>query len=289
MDSALATERAPVRGLLATIYRDILADQTRLPSMPDVALRIRAAMAKPDYSVADIARVVKADAGTSAYLIRIANSPLYRGAVGIKNVETAISRLGMPVTRNLVTAYALKAMFKTSSGVLRRLLRDSWREGARRAALASLIAQQCGLFDPDRAMLAGLLQDIGTLPLLTRLEGQGSLPEPDKIADTLEEYAAKVGVTLLTRWEFDEEMIEVTRSRKDWWRNPSPKPDLADIVLVARLHATVGTAEMHQMPFINETPAFLKLPLGEVGPDQSLTFLREAEEEVQALTAMLGV
>ena len=46
---------------------------------------------------------------------------------------------------------------------------------------------------------------------------------------------------------------------------------------------------MLDAPLINEIPAFHKLPLGEVGPDQSLEFLREAEGEVSQLMQMLGV
>lgn len=289
MTEILTPLKDPVRGLLAGIYREIMTDQARLPSMPDVAIRIRASMQQKNSTAATVARVIKADPGTSAYLIRIANSVLYRGAVPIKNVENAAARLGMDTTRNLVTAYALRSMFYTRSRVVSQLMQDAWRDSARLAALASVIATRCPGFDPDRAMLGGLLQDIGVLPLLSALEGREPLPDPERIRDTIDMFAGKVGVLLLTYWEFDEEMIEVARSRMDWWRNPQPDPDLADVVLAARLHATVGSAEMYAMPLINETPAFLKLPLGEVGPDASLEFLREAEADVREMMHMLGV
>ena len=289
MTEVLARERLPIRGLLAGIYREIMTDKARLPSMPDVALRIRASMREPNYTAATVARVIKADPGTSAYLLKVANSALYRGVVGTENMEQAVTRLGMDATRNLVTAYALKAMFQTRCRALSRLMSSTWRESARRAALATVIAGRCPGFDPDRAMLGGLLQDIGVLPLLNALEGREQLPNEARLLDTLDSYADKVGVLLLGHWEFDEELIEVARSRKDWWRNPQPEPELADVVLTARLHASVGSSEMHELPLINETPAFLKLPLGEVGPDQSLAFLLEAEAEVREVMQMLGV
>jgi len=171
----LTPQKAPVSGLLAGIYREIMTDRAHLPSMPDVAIRIRASMQKPNYTAATVARVVKADPGMSAYLLRAANSALYRGVVPIQNVENAVARLGMDATRNLVTAYAMRAMFKTRSRVLSRLMQDTWRQSARRAALASVIATRCPGFDPDRAMLGGLLQDIGVLPLLYALEGRKDL------------------------------------------------------------------------------------------------------------------
>lgn len=284
-----ARQKAPVHGLLAKICHEIMTDRARLPSMPDVALRIRASMQQPNYSAATVAKAIQADPGTSVYLIRVANSALYGGTAPIENVENAVVRLGMVTTRNLVTAYALRAKFQTRSRALGNLMQQCWRDSARRAALASVIANRCPGFDPDRAMLGGLLQDIGALPLLNALEGQTTLPEAERLQDTIEAFTGKVGIHLLTHWEFDEDIVEVVRSRKDWWRDLQPNPDLADIVLVARLHAGVGSSGMHETPLISEVPAFQKLPLGEVGPDESLELIREADSEVRELMQMLGV
>ncbi len=282
-------QKSPVHGLLARICHEIMTDKTRLPSMPDVALRIRASMQQPSYSAATVARAIQADPGTCAYLIRVSNSALYGGAAAIENVENAVVRLGMDTTRNLVTAYALRAMFQTRSRVLGSLMRQCWHDSARQAALASAIAARCPKMDSDRALLGGLLQDIGALPLLNALEHHKSLPDAERVLDTIEMFAAKVGVHLLSHWGFDEDIVEVARSRKDWYRDPQPDADLADIVLVARLHAIVGSSNALETPLINEVPAFEKLPLGEVGPHQSLEFLREAEGEVSELMQMLGV
>lgn len=286
----MAETRAPVSGFFAKIYREILADKTGLPSMPDLAVRIRAVMQRPSNSVATASRVVQSDPGTAAYLIRVANSALYGGVSRIQNVENAVSRLGMDTTRNLVTAHVLRSMFHTSSPVLGRFMQEAWRKSARVAALASIIASRCPGFVPDRAMLAGLLQDIGVLPLLNALErSRQPLPEPERISGLIDLFAAKVGAVLLQHWAFDEDIVEVARSRDDWWRNSQLKPDLADIVLVARLHASVGGEGMQHLPLINEVPAFMKLPLGELNPDASLKFLREAEADVRDVMRMLGV
>lgn len=280
---------APVHGLFAGIVRDILRNRVRLPSMPDVALQIRASMQQPNYTATTVAKAIKADAGTSAYLVRVANSALYGGRAPVETLDGAVVRLGMDTTRSLVTAHALRSMFRTRNRTLGRIMQESWQGSARRAALAFIIADRCPGFDPDRAMLAGLLQDIGTLPLLSALESRKELPDAERLWETIESFSATVGVHLLTFWEFEDDMIEVVRSRKDWFRDSSEAADLADIVMVARLHAAVGTPEMYRQPTINHVPAFVKLPLGELGPDQSLAFLREAEADVRELMQMLGV
>ncbi len=281
---------SPISGLFSKVYRDILADSATLPSMPDVALRIRAAMQQPNCSAASVGKALSIDSGAAAYLLRIANSAFYGGVAPIQDIENAVSRLGMDTTRNLITAYALRAMFQTRSAALAELMRDTWHQSARVAALASVIADRCPGFSTDRAMLAGLLQNIGVLPLVNALEARSGLDaDAQQVRNTIETFSPKTGAVLLKHWNFDDEIVEVARSRGDWWRNPSPTPDLADLVLVARLHSYVGTEEMRDLPFINETPAFLKLPLGEMNPDASLAFLREAESEVQEVMRLLGI
>ena len=51
----------PKSGFFARAYREILADRAPLPSMPDVAVRIRAAMQQPNYNAKTIARLINAD------------------------------------------------------------------------------------------------------------------------------------------------------------------------------------------------------------------------------------
>ena len=290
MGAAASTVQAtPIHGLLARIVRDILADQASLPSMPDVALSIRRSMQERGYCAASVARAIQSDPGTAAYVIRIANSAMYRGAATIDGIENAVVRLGLETTRNLVTAYAVRAMFTTESRAINQVMRATWRASARRAALSSLIARHCRIGDSDRVMLAGLLQDIGVLPLLGAIEARGLTPDIAQLESTVGAFASKTGPILLEHWGFDEETIEVARSREDWWRDHSPQADLADIVLIARLHAGVGCADMHDAPKINEVPAYAKLPLGDVGPEESLAFLREADAEVSQLMQVLDV
>lgn len=282
-----STRFRPINGLFARVYADIQRDSTCLPSMPDLALRLRAAMAEPACSAATIARVVKVDSGVSAYLLRVANSALYGGVTRIVGIESAISRLGMAATRNLVSAHALRAMFTTRSRALESVMRDTWRRSAHVGAVSAVLAARCG-FQADRALLAGLLQDIGALPLLHALEQHKvNIDDDQRVAATIDEFAPKVGAVLLAHWGFDDELIEVARSRGDWWRSHGNTADLSDLVLIARLHALVGTEHHATLPLINEVPAFFRLPLGELGPEASFALLREARDEIKEVLTVL--
>jgi HD-like signal output (HDOD) protein len=280
----------PVSGVYVKIYSEIMADKTLLPTMPEVAVRMRAAMNDPAYDVGSIARIVQADAGISAYLVRMANSALFRGTAPSTDVPAAVMRLGMNLTRNVVIAHSLRSMFRVKSGPLAQVMHATWERSARLAALSAVLSKRSGAFSPDRALLAGLLQDIGALPILNAFERRRDEPPTiERINATIEELAAKVGATLLHHWGFDEEMVEVARSRNQWFRDSGGRADLADLVLIARLHTCLGTPQQSRCPRIDHVPAFGKLQLGTLKPDDSLAVLAEADAEVREVTEMLGV
>lgn len=290
MSALAAVQPKPISGLFSRAYRDIMTDRARLPSMPDVAIRLRAAMQRDDHSPAIVARVVQADASTSAYLIRVANSPVYRGVKTVDDVETGIKRLGMRTTRNLVTAHAMRAMFSTRSEGLGKLMHDTWRLSARTAAFASILSRRYKIFEPDRAMLAGLLQDIGVLPLLRALENEKRyLTDAARLQPSIDKFAPRVGVALLKHWGLGDDLQEVARSRLDFARDVAPEADLADLVMVARALASVGDESGQEMLALEEIPAFTKLPLGDLTMEDTLRLLLSGDADVREMMQLLGV
>src|SRR5688572_7654830 len=167
-------------------------------------------------------------------------SPLYAGAAPTRQVEQAIARLGINSTRHLVMAHAVRSTFVTRSALLTSLMQRTWASSTRLAALCGVLAKHCSSFRPESATLAGLLQDIGVLPILHVLNPyHEQLSNEAQVSSAIDKFAPPVGTILLTRWGFDADMVEVARSRGNWLRNPQPAADLADVVLVARLHACI--------------------------------------------------
>jgi HD-like signal output (HDOD) protein len=258
--------------------------------MPGVAARIQDAMASPNWSMRTIATIIKGDPGTTTYLLQVANSPLYAGAGPVRLVEQAIARLGINSTRHLVMAHAVRAMFVTRSALLTSLLQRTWASSTRLAALCGVLAKHLSRFRPESATLGGLLQDIGVLPILNVLNRyHEQLTDEAQVVRAIDKFAPSVGTVLLTRWGFDADIVEVARSRGNWLRDPQPVADLADVVLVARLHAeiTSGGGARH-VPRIDAVPAFAKLAFGDLRPDGSLALLHDEEAAINDLTSSLG-
>jgi HD-like signal output (HDOD) protein len=237
-----------------------------------------------------IATIIKSDLGTTTYLLQVANSPLYAGASPVRQVEQAIARLGINTTRHLVMAHAVRSTFVTRSRLLTTLMQRTWQSSTRLAALCGVLAKRCSSFRPEAATLAGLLQDIGVLPILNVLNKyHDQLTNEAQVFRAIDKFAPPVGTILLTRWGFDADTIEVARSRGDWFRNPNPSADLADLVLVARLHADIASgSDAQNRPRIDAVPAFTKLPLGELQPDSSVALLHDEEPAINDLMRSLG-
>lgn len=257
--------------------------------MPNVALRVREAMNDENHDVRTVARVIQADASAAAYLIHVANSPIYRGVAQVENVESGISRMGLQTARNLVTSHAMRSMFRTRSKMLSGIMAHVWKQSARTAAYAAILSKEYRTFNADRAMLAGLLQDIGILPLLSSLEGHiDAIEDKRAIMKALHKYSPSVGVAVLKNWDFDGELIEVVRSRHDYSRDPQPMPQLADLVLVARVLANVAESRRAQLPDIDNVPAFKKLDLGQMDAQELRELLESGNDDVREVLQLLG-
>lgn len=270
------------------IYRDLESGKIELPTLPDLASKIRDTLKDPQTPIKEVAKLISADPTLTAYLIKIANSPLYVGVDRCCDVQSAIIRLGYNSTRNLSMTFVMRSLFRPKLRKLRPILEELWLQVSKLAALSSVLAARCGGFDPEMALTAGMMQDIGALPIIQKLS---RIPDvfnkPNEVNRIIEQYSAPIGALILHKWNFQEDMVEVVRSRKDWMRDKNPKADLADIVLLARLHAYVGTPEMRKCPPIDKVPAFKKLSLGELGPRQSLLILEQAKEDVDEVKRLL--
>ena len=107
------------------LYQDLNADQLVLPSLPDVAMKIRKAVEDEVSDAKRIAALIQADPAITAKLIRTANSPLYRGREPFTTCSAAVVRLGINATHKLVTSFAMGELFKVKSKILQKRMRES--------------------------------------------------------------------------------------------------------------------------------------------------------------------
>jgi HD-like signal output (HDOD) protein len=274
--------------LYVDFYTKLQDGKFELPSMPDVAVRISKVVNNPNTNSADIAKVIQMDPALTGRLISVVNSPLYAGSRRIDSCPDAVTRLGRQVTRNLVLSFVLKSLFRTRNESLRRRMSDLWAHSRQVAAICHVLARKTKGLDPDRAMLAGLIHDIGAVPIISAAREYPELADnPEMLEKTINRLRGEVGTLVLKRWDFMDEFSDVAAHAEDWTRDTSNTTDYTDLVIVSQLHAYIGTPRMQKLPRLDLVPAFHKLAMGKLTPRHSLKYLDEAKNDVQAVETLL--
>lgn len=167
------------------------------PTNVRASLKLQQALDDPDCHLEVAAQLVLAEPLIAARLVAIGNSVAYtRYGAKVDNVRTAVSLLGFKTLRSLVASIVVRQF---SSAIVEPAIREKaellWQHCAQVAALAKVIARQVTQLDPDTAMFAGIVHEIGGFYLLSRAEEFPGLLEggPDRwAADTDRDLARSV-------------------------------------------------------------------------------------------------
>lgn len=277
--------------LLMEFYAELRSNQLSLPSVPDVAWKVRRAVDREDSTADQVASAISADPSMAAKLVRACNSPLYRGFSDVRNVREAVVRLGMRTTRQLVTVFSLREVFKTRQASLQKEMDKLWRHSREVAALCWVLADSATSINPEEALLAGLLHDIGVVPVLVQAEHHVNLfADQANLEHAISELRADVGTAILESWSFPRSFLEATRHAEDWsHESRESSPQLVDVVIVAQLHAMIGSSQNGDLPPFDEVPAYRRLGELELNASRSLQLLTEARARVDEVHRLLSI
>lgn len=271
-----------VQEVRAELIDAIQNNRIVLPTLPEVALKVREAAEDPRTDAAGISRVLSNDAALSARVIRVANSPLLRAASPILDLRMAISRLGIQYTCNLVVGLAMEQMFQATSDAVDRRMRQTWGRSTEVAGISAVLARTYTKLKSDQATLAGLVHRIGALPILRFAEEQRKLLKQPELLDVLiDELHGEIGKLILETWAFPPELACVPVEYLKFDRTP-PAVDYSDIVLVANLQSHLGTDHpLAQMDW-SSISAF-----GRIGLDPNVNTM-EVEDLSEAMAASIA-
>jgi HD-like signal output (HDOD) protein len=267
------------------MFQDIMSDNVVLPSLPEVAVRIQQVF-KDDQADADkVAEILMTDPAITGKLIKIANSPVYQGVTATDTLQAAIVRLGMDTTYKQVMAYAVNELFRSHSDDVSKRMADLWTHSRKVAAISRVLAKSTGLFNPEQAMLAGLVHDLGVIVIVEYLQQHDEqITDPEKIEQTINSLRPQITGMLMQKWNFSEEIVRVAEECEEWFRNESDEPDLCDLVMIAQLHSLMGTEAMQHLPPITTLPAMTKLKMG---PKESIELIKQSNQEISAIESLL--
>jgi HD-like signal output (HDOD) protein len=175
----------------------------------------------------------------------------------------------------------MKEVFRTPVKAVEQRMERLWSHSVKVGAHAAMLAKKQRNLDPDTALVAGLVHDIGYIPLLIKsCEYEKLIENPDYLDRLLLKLHPQVGGSIAKLWKFDSQIVSVTSEHEDLNRDLGTAPvDYVDLVQVANILAHEGTD--HPLASIDRggVKAFARVKLlgGDLGDKELVEDTRTVE------------
>ena len=273
------------REILKTIVAQAGQGELKFSANAEIALRVCRALDDPDCHIDVAARLVQAEPLLAARVVAIANSVAYnRSGREITDVHTAVSRLGFRTVRALATAVVTRQM--SGAALLpehQTLAAQLWEHTAHVAALAHVIARRVTKQDPESAMFAGIIHEVGGFYLLSRCKEFPALLDGDPSA-WVEQGESEIGSVVLRALSVPAPALAAIEAL---WQGylAMPPATLGDTLILADWLAPVESP-LHQLGGSDHEGMRASIDMV-VGQETLAEIMLESAEEVESLTGAL--
>lgn len=257
------------------------------PTNIDATLKIQRIFDDPDCHIEQVTKLMMVEPYLSARVVAVANSAAYnRTGKQITDVRSAIGRLGFRSLHALATAVVARQFASMiTDPVLREKSAQLWEHTAHVAALAHVIARRVTHQDPETALFAGIIHEVGGFYLLSRAHAYPGLldGEPE---EWVEHGERAISQAVLKRLSIPEPVMAAVEALWNGYL-ALPPSTLGDTLILANNLATVESP-LHQPrdEKARESTAIIDSMIG----DETLSsILAESEDDVKSLTAALKV
>lgn len=282
LSSGLMDRIATFKNLAASAERGELV----FPTSIDAALKIQQAFADPDSHLESVGRLVLTEPMLTARIVAIANSAAYnRNGREITDVRTAINRLGFRTLHALATAVVARQFASLITDAdLQAKAQQLWEHTAYVAALARLIAAKVTFLDPETALFAAIVHEVGGFYALAQAQNHPGLFD-GQASEWVEHGERPIGRAVLQRLAVPLAVLDAVESHWGGYLSLPPL-SLGDTLLLANNLAAVesplnqgqaGKDEAAPSPLIDHV----------IGDDTLGHLLEASSAEVASLTAAL--
>jgi putative nucleotidyltransferase with HDIG domain len=196
-----------------------------LPTFRKTAHDVRMQLENANVDLGEVGKTLEKDPMLAAGLLRVTNSPMYRGREEITKLGQAVSRLGIRRLREVLFTASAHEVFESRQPRLREVLRDLWTHSVVVAHTARDVHGIAGGQESDAAYLAGLLHDIGkaiaAVYLVEVERAHGKRDAMDWIDEwrfigVVDDIHRTIGGAVAEKWELPHLVAEVIRSSNDY-------------------------------------------------------------------------
>lgn len=208
-----------------------------LPLMPGVAAEVLSRSLDDHSDAARLAQLISQDQSLAGHVLRIVNSPLFRGATEIVALRQAIARLGMERIREIALSASLSgAIFKQPE--YQPIVDRAWQLALCSGLWSKEVARACRR-NVEIAYLCGLLHNVGVPLVLGALAGVAKQPlSSADVNALLGEFSARAGALLGKNWKLPDPVIATIEHIAAF----AQVTEHADSVVIAHAGRAIGEA-----------------------------------------------
>ena len=192
------------------------SEKLEIPALPDIIIKIMKLSQDPDTEISKYVQVVKSDQAIALKIIKLANSPLYKGLRDVNDLNLAVSRIGINELKNIVIMMSLQTkIFRGKK--FKDLIDEIWKSSLLTALISSQLASYYSL-DSSRLYTLALLEDVGEIIVLDAVRGYESFykmkykPDEHFILRTAKSFHQQISAFTLAHWNFSKEQIRIVRN-----------------------------------------------------------------------------
>src|SRR3979490_889618 len=267
---------------------ELSGGKIELPGFPHIVMRVQKVLGDQNADAGRIVKVLGSEPVLASQIVRMANSAALNPAgVLVTDLRAAVSRVGLDTVRSGTIAFAVRQL--RDAPLLKGLeapLGLLWKRSVLVASLSCVIARRMTLVNPDTALLAGLLQGIGRLYILTRASGHRTLfADQDSYQAIEQDWHLSIAAALLENWGIADEIGQAVHEAENLGRESRGALGLADVLVVGTI-----LAEHHNQPQVLNAQVHCAKPLQKLKLDAAAceAFIAEAKVDIESLREALG-
>ncbi len=189
-DAVSISEKSLAYRFFQDIALDLSRRELKFPTFLDAALRVRLVVSRHDAGSNEVAQAVRGEPLLSARVVSMANSVAVNpSGKSVTDLKSAVLMIGHNSVRSLAASLAIAQIAQAKAlEPFADECRQVWEHSMEVGALAFVLARRRGRVDPEEALFAGLVHDLGHFYLLYR-----ATQFPEMMGRDREELHALIG------------------------------------------------------------------------------------------------
>lgn len=200
--SAGSVKKVDVATVAEQLDREISQGEIELPMLPAVAAKVLSSSVDERADALSLADLIRQDQTLATHVLRVVNSPGFRGTIEIVSLQQAITRLGMERIREIaLSASVKKTLFK--KGAYQHVAQAAWKTALAASLWSKEVARACRK-NVEIGYLCGLLHNIGVPVVLNHLDRIAPLLSTEELMQLIGDESSRTGEMLARRWKLPE-------------------------------------------------------------------------------------